>query len=206
MGYDLSQSPIVIYGLNDFVDDAYLKNYSTYKISEECNKKLAERKRTDPSFNPHAISPSVIKTYIKKKITENELESSPKEIATLNKSVINIHSELEGLVTVLKDEIDKTRSYEGPVLEIRQKHFNDMIKRLQDCIALAANVQGKLVPSININILSTKADKLCEFVNKTEGLDDKFKQLLTQQIITLLMDNLGSGNNDDTIKDVKPVD
>lgn len=187
------QSKIETYGLSEYVAECYLQNINCNRIATLCNKKLEERKSKDAEFQFQPINAQNVKVFVKSKEKEKEFSLDRSTAPLLNQVGLDIVSELSACQNMLKGELDKLRDPDTSVSASNQEFFIELIDRMQKTWEIAANVTGKVQPSINIAILKTNVDKIVNKIAEHKDIPREIKDLVLSLILEDFFKDITNG-------------
>jgi hypothetical protein len=192
----LPNSKIKMYALDEFVAECYVQGMNNNRIATLCNKKLQKMKDEKKIDSYIDINAQNVKVYLEVKLKEKEfLPISNENLSIINKQAINISKEMESQRNIISYELDKLRDPENPVAENKQAFFIDLLAQYGKLLELAAEVQGKIQPSISIGILSANMTKLIDRIQKHSEIPENIKSI----VCTMISDEILN----DALKSVK---
>lgn len=164
-----SQSKIEDYNLADKVIEWHLAGFKNMRIATKCNDILNGR-NDGKEYIP--INHMNVKYFLESKYKEVETAKAP---LALQQKAVNVVGELEEQIVILRDEIDKIRKPGDAIDEARSQTFLRLMKELNRTLEICANVQGKVQPSITLNVFQTNISKFCQHVVESNKFSSEQK-------------------------------
>lgn len=186
---NFDQSKILDYGLQDQVLEWYLKGVKPHRIATLCNQELDKRKdKAEKNYLP--INNVNVTYFLRTKQKEIEFSNNA-ALAPLNRKAIDVLTAIDETITTIKTEAEKLIHPDNPIQDSKTQFFIELIKQLNKSLELSANVQGKVQPSININIFQNNIKNFTDKIMASPDISNETKQLIIRLVTEeLINDNL----------------
>lgn len=172
-------------------------NYVVGKLSKQevtnlCNQDLRKRFQETPPFG--FLEVTDVSTYVTKLSTEIK-KKADEDLQTKITVVVDVVDEIQNIAKQIRDDMEAVReraqhflesSMDDAVAESRYFKWDEALHKditaFKDLVQLLAGIQGKLQPTITLNVVDEKFKEVLATIRDTECIPNNMKRQLLIEI------------------------